>query len=76
MDYRITEPKGREWGDVRDQISIHPRVQNGRAQHPAINTAMPRRKGLSEAKVGRMEAHLTEHPRDGATSAHLSKMRG
>lgn len=53
--------------------SIHPRVENGRTRYDTVNTAMPRRNGVSPAKRRRMETHMAAHPNDRATAGHLSK---
>ena len=60
---------------VPQNQSIHPRVVKGRTAFPKHNTARPRRTRLSDAKLARMQEHMTAHPNDSMTAARLAKGR-
>ncbi len=54
--------------------SIHPRI-DGSARHERVSTFKAPSKERIERVAARMEKHLDEHPNDGPTKAHLSKLR-
>lgn len=56
-------------------LSIHPRVENGRTVHDKVNTCLSPLKGKRERLIANIEAHLERHPNDGVSAARLSKLK-
>lgn len=61
--------------DTTRQQSIHPRVVNGRTQHPMKNTCKATRQGPTDRAKAGMTRHLSQHPKDSATAKRLAEGR-
>lgn len=56
-------------------LSIHPRVVNGKTVHEKKNTRKSVNRDRLPRLIERMEEHLDRHPFDSATKEHLQKVR-
>lgn len=54
--------------------SIHPRVVNGRTVCPKVNTAARANPETKRKVIAAIEEHLSRHPNDNASKAHLAKL--
>jgi hypothetical protein len=54
--------------------SIHPRVVNGRTAYPKVNTAARANPETKRKVIAAIEGHLSRHPNDNASKAHLAKL--
>jgi hypothetical protein len=59
--------------EYRIQKSIHPRVVCDRTMHQKVNTARPRRNGLSDKARTAIKKHLEAHPNDAASRQRLTQ---
>ena len=56
-------------------LSIHPRVVNGRTQWPKSNTARNPFVETKQRLIASFTAHLARHPRDEASRRRLEKLK-
>lgn len=56
--------------------SIHPRVNDGKAIDPKVNTMRAPNKDVARRKAAAIEGHLERHPHDLSSRKHLDKLRG
>lgn len=56
-------------------LSIHPRVSNGRTVYDKVNTRKSVNRDRLKILIERMEEHVGRHPLDEATKAHINKIK-
>jgi hypothetical protein len=60
---------------MKDDLSIHPRVFNGRTVAPKENTCKTADPNKRARTIAALEAYCEEHPNNKVAAGHLAKLK-